>query len=814
MRGGRDGAPGGGVSARAPWSIWLRAREPRAALAWVPLVVAVTAVAAIVPARAGRESGTAAATQVSAGLISTCALTTDGAVKCWGANIAGELGNGTSTSSSTPVAVGGLSSASSISSGGYHTCALVSGGAVQCWGYNRTGQLGDGSTKSSSSPVTVTGLPPVVAVSAGFLHTCALTSTGDTWCWGFDFDGQLGDGRVGTGSVTPVDSTVPVQVQGTPAGGFVQIAAGGFFSCGRTSGGAVWCWGSNSNGQLGDNDPNTALSTTPVQVIGLAAPVASLVAGQYHACALLTTAIVQCWGDGGGGRLGDGSGDGQDAPITVQGLSGVLVIAADVDDTCAVMGDRSVRCWGLNTMGELGTARSVMGFALTPVAVPGLPSTASLALGGHHGCALGTDTTLWCWGSNLYGEVGNGSTQSPVVPAAQVRYSDDLAAPTVTLAITGPNGGTPDGHAGWFVTGPVLGSVTADDSSTGGSIITSLSCTGVSLGSTSGVDAAATASGTFSISADGVTQVSCTATDAAGNTSAPAATTVQLDVNAPAVTWTPDADVCATPSSQPGWCLGQQTASFNATDGGSGLDLSSNAALSGCASTSSCAFGMSTGTNGSAVTIPSGQVCDVAGNCSSVTAGPYAIDSVAPTLAPSISPSPILLNGPATANPGATDALQDAFASGIASATCGPIGTSATGQGTITCQAADVAGNTVSQNVYYLVQYAVGIASPIKNSTITGGTKVNIAVGLKDANGALISDSEATSLASACRVTISATGAQPLSGKCMKYNTTQHRFVYQWTTTSTQTGVDKLTAAVSYPGTTTKTILSEKVTIS
>jgi alpha-tubulin suppressor-like RCC1 family protein len=346
----------------------------------------------------GLSSGVVA---ISAGEDFTCALTTAGGVKCWGYNGSGELGNGTNTSSSTPVDVSGLSSgAVAISAGPSAACALTSAGGVQCWGYNGYGVLGDGTTNDSSTPVKVSGLSSgVVAIDLNsYGHACALTSGGAVKCWGWNRDGQLGDG-------TTTDSSTPVDVIGLPSG-VVAISVGGEHTCALTSAGAVWCWGDNEwAGQLGDG--TTTDSSTPVAVIGLPSAVSAISLGGYYTCVVTTAGAAKCWGSNTYGQLGDGTDIDRLTPVDVSGLSsGVSAISAgttvngdDVDFTCAVMSAGAVLCWGYNGNGQLGDGTTTESW--TPVFVQGFASRpavliSSPASGGIYTLGQAVPTSFSC----------------------------------------------------------------------------------------------------------------------------------------------------------------------------------------------------------------------------------------------------------------------------------------------------------------------------------------------------------------------------------------------------------------------------------
>jgi len=232
---------------------------------------AVLACSGVAAASPQRSMATPTARAIAAGGIHTCALTSAGAVQCWGDNRSGQLGDGTTIERHSPVTVSGLGSGvAGIAAGGIHSCALTTAGGVKCWGDNRSGQLGDGTTTARHAPVAVVGLGSgVAAVAAGGFHTCALTTSGGVKCWGDNHSGQLGDG-------TMTEHNTPVPVSGLSSGA-VAITAGDYHTCVLTTAGAVKCWGYNSLGQLGNG--TIADSPIAVAVSGLSIGVAAISAG-------------------------------------------------------------------------------------------------------------------------------------------------------------------------------------------------------------------------------------------------------------------------------------------------------------------------------------------------------------------------------------------------------------------------------------------------------------------------------------------------------------------------------------------------------
>lgn len=347
---------------------------------------------------------------VGAGVEHTCALTAIGGVYCWGLNALGDLGDGTKTSRPAPVGVYGLSSQISALAAGYaHTCALVAD-TVRCWGANNVGQLGDGTTTSRGVPLAVPGLANVSAIAAGFGHTCALTTGGSVSCWGNNDLGQLGDG-------TQTERWSPAAVNGLPAG-IVRITAGGSHNCALTLAGAVWCWGYNANGEVGDGSTgNNRLLPVPVSGLGAGGViVGSVVAGGQHTCALTAAGDVACWGYNSHGQLGDGTNTSRSVPTVVGGLPGpVATIAAGYLHTCVQTTSGALMCWGATIWGQVGDGTTSMDrlkptCPLTLCAVGAIDGLWGGSINDHTWARVRNQAAIWGWGNNFFGQLGLGDS--------------------------------------------------------------------------------------------------------------------------------------------------------------------------------------------------------------------------------------------------------------------------------------------------------------------------------------------------------------------------------------------------------------------
>ena len=388
----------------------------------------VVALASALVAQASPNLPPSPITQFWGGGRHTIALLADGSVWTWGANAFGKLGDNqasasysdTSFDSHVPLRVHGpgnvgyLNSIVAISAGEGHNLALGSDGTVWAWGWNGLGQLGDGTTNDAHTPVQVSGLANVVAISGRGYHCLALESDGAVWAWGYNRYGQIGDG-------TTNNAPTPVQVGGlpnAPTNHPVAVSAGYTVSIVLMSNGTVLVWGTGDYGELGQGQFGDH-SYSPIQVMGLANVVA-VSADFQEPNALTADGTMWMWGWNNLGQLGDGTTANRALPGPVHNLTNVILAGPTGDrDNCALDSNHTVWTWGRNYNGQLGIGTADQDPHPLPVQVPPFGNSGyvvSVQTPDWHSLALRSDGTLWGWGANDHGQLGNGTTNDAYSP--------------------------------------------------------------------------------------------------------------------------------------------------------------------------------------------------------------------------------------------------------------------------------------------------------------------------------------------------------------------------------------------------------------
>lgn len=348
---------------------------------------------------------------VSVGLDQTCGLNAAGTAYCWGANEAGQLGDGSFADRINPAPVAGGMHFTIVSAGGggyeedlSFTCGVTTAGDSYCWGGTIRGALGEGSTTAfHSMPVLVAGGLKFKTISAGGAHACGLTTTGVAYCWGSNSLGELGVGDT-------LMRTTPVAVAANAK--FTTITAGDFHTC-ATSAGATYCWGAKMAG--------AGYSTTPV-LVTTSLSFATISAATEHTCGLTTTGAAYCWGDNSSGQLGIGSGTPSSTPVAVSGGYTFSVVSTKGYTTCGIS-EGAGYCWGWNNLGQLGVGFFTPQGAppqAVPLRVAGSLNLSTISVGVWHTCALTMSGVPYCWGLNSNGQLGNDSKMNSAVPVPVV----------------------------------------------------------------------------------------------------------------------------------------------------------------------------------------------------------------------------------------------------------------------------------------------------------------------------------------------------------------------------------------------------------
>ena len=370
---------------------------------------------------------TFAATALDAGAFHTCAIS-GGTTYCWGSNATRQLGSLAPTTG-TPQPVASSIGFAQLAGGGPgiesghplgQTCAVTTGGAVYCWGNDNMRQISgtpatencrfslNFSYRCRATPEPVPGLSNVVSLTSGAFHSCAVNAAGAAYCWGSNRFGELGTSAAvteqcrseGANGFNVACSSTPLLV----AGGiqFREISAGASFTCALSTVNQAFCWGTNTDGQLGNGGGS---SSTPVAVQG-GHQFTQISSGFSHSCAVRTDGRILCWGEGAAGQLGNGSTSDSSVPVLVAGNLTFRSVTAGAAHTCALTTGGAAYCWGNNTNGKLGVGPDVTQSSV-PVAVAGGFTYSTLSAGVDHTCGIATPSNeVLCWGSRNQGQVG------------------------------------------------------------------------------------------------------------------------------------------------------------------------------------------------------------------------------------------------------------------------------------------------------------------------------------------------------------------------------------------------------------------------
>ena len=451
-------------------AVSVRGGAPPKAIAYA---LAAAALAAVLPLDATAEQASqpasAEAGRLDLGQNHSCATVPGEGLRCWGFGREGELGYGNrltvgddeTPGSVAPVDFGAGRLATAVSSGDFHTCALLDDGNVRCWGFAANGRLGhealanvgDDESPGTLAPVDLGDGRTATAVTAGNSHTCAILDDGGVRCWGYAYHGELGYALAGPdgaqediGDDEAPGSVGPVQLgAGRTA---VAIAAGDLHTCALLDDGSVRCWGLGSSGQLGyGNTRNVGDDELPGSVgpvfLGVGRTAVAIAAGVAQTCAILDDGGVRCWGFGRNGRLGYGSaasvGDdelpGSLPPVDLGPGREAVAIGVGDGHACALLDDGSVRCWGDAASGRLGYGRAEdvgddeAPGSVGPVALGAGRTAVAIALGAAHTCARLEGGGVRCWGYGGNGRLG--------LCGARTIGDDELPAAVGTVALSG-----------------------------------------------------------------------------------------------------------------------------------------------------------------------------------------------------------------------------------------------------------------------------------------------------------------------------------------------------------------------------------------
>ncbi len=342
-----------------------------------------------------------------------CGVTELGFLKCWGNNSIGQLGNLSSSLKKFPTEIDQGVKYNSVSGGRNFTCALTINGIVKCWGSNGSGQIGNGNTESRFLPIITSSGYSLNQLVSGENNSCGITKSGQLRCWGANGSGQIGKGSASSNECTPFNVDVSTN--------YIQLSKGTNHTCGITNAGVLKCWGANDNGQLGDGTKVSKASPVTIDS-GVNYSQVVLSKNSNYSCAITTNGVLKCWGLNSSGQLGDGTLLDKSIPIVVDPNTTYTKISLSYDYICGITSAGNLKCWGSNSLSKIGDGTTTN--VINPKLIDEGVTYQKIITGNLSTYGITSDGVLKGWGYQHSGlGTGDNGSKLPTVIDAGVKYS-------------------------------------------------------------------------------------------------------------------------------------------------------------------------------------------------------------------------------------------------------------------------------------------------------------------------------------------------------------------------------------------------------